>query len=153
MLPASVNRSTMAAQSRGSVKVLVQPLKLSLLAIATELVSSSLGQHLEQQLGPTPVQLHVAELVQAQKINSAVAGDGFRQLSVVGGLHQLVGQPGGEHLLDPVPLLGGVGAQSDKQVAFPGAGVADQAEWFTLGDPGAGGQVGDHRRCDVGVRA
>ena len=30
----------MAAQSRGSVKVLVQPLKLSLLAIATELVSS-----------------------------------------------------------------------------------------------------------------
>jgi hypothetical protein len=40
MLPANVNRSTMAAQSRGSVKVLVQPLKLSLLAIATELVSS-----------------------------------------------------------------------------------------------------------------
>ena len=39
MLPANVNRSTMAAQSRGSVKVLVQPLKLSLLAIATELVS------------------------------------------------------------------------------------------------------------------
>jgi hypothetical protein len=40
MLPANVNRLTMAAQSRGSVKVLVQPLKLSLLAIATELVSS-----------------------------------------------------------------------------------------------------------------
>jgi hypothetical protein len=40
MLPPKVRRSTMAAQSRGSVKVLVQPLKLSLLAIATELVSS-----------------------------------------------------------------------------------------------------------------
>jgi hypothetical protein len=79
----------------------------------------SFGQHLEQQLGPTPVQLHVAELVQAQKINSALAGNGFRQLSVVGGLHRLVGQLGGEHVLDPVALLGGVGAQSDEQVAFP----------------------------------
>ncbi len=33
--PAKVSRSTMAAQSRGSVKVLVQPEKGSLLAIAT----------------------------------------------------------------------------------------------------------------------
>jgi hypothetical protein len=126
MLPANLNRSTMAAQSRGSVKVLVQPLKLSLLAIATELVSS-LSVNTWNSLGPTPVQLHVAELVQAQKINSAVAGNGFRQLSVVGGLHQLVGQLGGEHVLDPVALLCGVGAQSDEQVAFPDAGVADQA--------------------------
>ena|GEM_PF-4936819 len=37
MLPANVKRSTMAAHSRGSVKVLVQPEKDSLLAMA--------GQH------------------------------------------------------------------------------------------------------------
>jgi hypothetical protein len=40
MLAPKVRRSTMAAQSRGSVKVLVQPEKDSLEAIATELVSS-----------------------------------------------------------------------------------------------------------------
>jgi hypothetical protein len=40
MLAPKVRRSTIAAQSRGSVKVLVQPEKDSLEAIATELVSS-----------------------------------------------------------------------------------------------------------------
>jgi hypothetical protein len=40
MLPAKVSRSTIAAQSRGSVNVLVQPENDSLLAIATLAVSS-----------------------------------------------------------------------------------------------------------------
>src|SRR5689334_23888770 len=40
MLPPKVSRSTMAAQSLGSVKVLVQPLKLSLEAMATLAFSS-----------------------------------------------------------------------------------------------------------------
>ena len=40
MFPPKVRRSTMAAQSRGSVKVLVQPLNESLLAIATAVFSS-----------------------------------------------------------------------------------------------------------------
>ena len=39
MLPATVSRST-NAQSRGSVKALVQPLRLSLEKMATVLVSS-----------------------------------------------------------------------------------------------------------------
>ena len=49
----------MAAQSRGSVKVFVQPEKLSLLAIATAVFSSRFGQDLEQQLGAAPVKFHV----------------------------------------------------------------------------------------------
>jgi hypothetical protein len=40
MFPVKVNRSTIAAQSRGSVKVLVQPENDSSDAIATEAVSS-----------------------------------------------------------------------------------------------------------------
>lgn len=40
MCPPKVSRSTIAAQSRGSVKVLVQPLKLSLEAMPTEFFSS-----------------------------------------------------------------------------------------------------------------
>src|SRR5215207_3121891 len=56
MLPAKVNRSTMAAQRRGSVMVLVQPRKLSLEAIATELVSSlsAPGTAVRHRGGPTP---------------------------------------------------------------------------------------------------
>lgn len=63
MLPAKVSRSTMAAQRRGSVKVLVQPEKLSFEAIATELVFLPLGENLKQHFSAAPVQLHVAELV------------------------------------------------------------------------------------------
>lgn len=40
MVPPKVSRSTMAAHKRGSVKVLVQPEKDSLEAIATEAFSS-----------------------------------------------------------------------------------------------------------------
>jgi hypothetical protein len=40
MVPPKVSRSTMAAQSLGSVKVLVQPEKDSLHAIATDAFSS-----------------------------------------------------------------------------------------------------------------
>jgi hypothetical protein len=46
MLPPNVSRSTIAAQSRGSVKVLVHPLNGSLLAMALELRSSRLGEDL-----------------------------------------------------------------------------------------------------------
>ncbi len=65
----------MAAQSRGSVKVLVQPLKLSLLAIATELFSSRSVKTWNSS--SAPVELHVAELVQAKQVDPAVAGDGL----------------------------------------------------------------------------
>ncbi len=66
MLPPKVRRSTMAAQSRGSVKVLVQALQLSLLAIATELVSSRSVRTWNSSSAPAPVQLHVAEFVQSR---------------------------------------------------------------------------------------
>jgi hypothetical protein len=44
------------------------------------------GEHLEQQLGAAPVQLEVAELIEAQQVDPAVAGDGAGQGLVVGGL-------------------------------------------------------------------
>lgn len=50
MVPLNVSRSTMAAQSRGSVNVFVQPPKDSLEAMATLL---------EQEFGAVPVELHV----------------------------------------------------------------------------------------------
>src|SRR6266568_4190605 len=85
------------------------------------------GEYLEQQLGAAPVELEVAELVQAQQVDAAVAGDGAREGLVVGGLDQLVDQRGGGGVADPVAVLGGGGAQGDQQVGLASAGVADQA--------------------------
>ena len=62
----------------------------------------TLGQHLEQQLGAAAVQGHVAELVDAEQVDAAVAGDGLGQDLLVGGLDQLVDQLRGKDVLDPV---------------------------------------------------
>src|SRR5580700_7004152 len=109
------------------------------------------GEDLEQQFGAAPVQLEVAELVQAQKVDAAVAGDGAGQGLVVGGLDELVDQRGGGEVADPVAVLSGGGAQRDEQVGLAGAAVADQAARLPGGDPGAFGQGGDERGGDVRV--
>src|SRR6201987_807448 len=111
----------------------------------------ALGEDLEQQLGAAPVQLEVAQLVQAEQVDPAVAGDGAGQGLVVGGLDQLVDQRGGGGVLDPVAGLGGGGAQPDQQVGLAGAGVADQAARLPGGHPGALGQGGDQRGGHVRV--
>lgn len=63
MLLPKVSRSTIAAQSRGPVKVLVQPPDDSLEAMATLLFFLPLGEDLEQQLGATLAELHVSQFV------------------------------------------------------------------------------------------
>ena len=73
MLPPKVSRSTMAAQSRGSVNVVVQPENDALEAMATVLFLP-FGQHLKKQLGASFVEFHVTEFVDAEQIHSAVAG-------------------------------------------------------------------------------
>ena len=52
------------------------------------------GEDLEQQLGAAAVELEVAQLVQAEQVDAAVAGDGAGQGLVVGGLDELVDQRG-----------------------------------------------------------
>jgi hypothetical protein len=63
-----------------------------------------LGQHLEQQLGTAAVQLHVPQLINAEQVDAAVAGDGLGQLLVVGGLDQLINQLGRQHVAHPEAL-------------------------------------------------
>src|SRR6516162_6785661 len=109
------------------------------------------GEDLEQQLGAAPVQLEVTQLVQAEQVDAAVAGDGAGQGLVVGGLDEFVDQRGGGDVPDPVTVLGGGGAQPDQQVGLAGAGVADQAARLPGGHPGRPGQGADQRRGDVGV--
>jgi DNA-directed RNA polymerase specialized sigma54-like protein len=78
-LPAKVSRSTMAAQKRASVKVLVQPVKLSMLVMATALVSS-LSENLEQKLNTSAIQHHVSQLIETEQVDPPVADDGLGQL-------------------------------------------------------------------------
>lgn len=75
MVPLKVRRSTMAAQSRGSAKVLVQPPKDSLQAMATDVPFLAFGEDLEEQFSAAAVEFHVAELVDAEQVDTAVAGD------------------------------------------------------------------------------
>lgn len=110
-----------------------------------------LGQNLEEEFGAAAVEFHVAELIDAQKIDAAVAGDGLGQLLLVGGLYELVAQLRRQDVLDPVACHRGFGAEGDRQVGLAGAGVADQAERQALLDPFALGEGVDHGRVDVGV--
>jgi len=50
----------------------------------------SFGQDLEEQLGAALVELHVAQLVQAEELDAAVAGDGPGELAFVGGFDEFV---------------------------------------------------------------
>jgi hypothetical protein len=64
-----------------------------------------LGQDLEQQLGAAAVEFHVAELVDAEQVGAAVAGDRLGELPVVGGLGELVGELGGQGVTDRNPAM------------------------------------------------
>lgn len=73
------------------------------------------------------VEAEVAEFVNTEQVEPAVAGDGFRELVLAGGFGEFVDQFRGQRVADPVALFGGGGAEPDEQVGFPGAGVPDQA--------------------------
>ena len=98
------------------------------------------GEYLEEQFRAAPVQFQVAQFVQAEQVDAAVAGDAAGQALVVGGLDELVDQGGGGGVADPVAGLGGGDAQPDEQVALAGAGVTDEAQRLAGGDPRALGQ-------------
>ena len=108
----------------------------------------SFGEDLEQQFGASGVELDVAELVEAEQVESAVAGDDARQASVVGGFGEFVDQLGGGGVADPASLLAGGDAEPDEEMAFPGAGVAEQDDGLAGVEVAAGGQGGDGGRVD-----
>ena len=78
----------MAAQSRGSVNVFVQPEKLSLEAMATEFFSSCSVSTWNSSSAAAFVQLHVAQLVDAEQVDPAVTGDRLGQHFLIGRLDQ-----------------------------------------------------------------
>ena len=87
-----VTRSTIAATRRGSGKTEPHSLKGRLVPIADGGAFLAFGDDLEQQLGAAGVDLDVAQLVEQQQVEPAVAGDDAGEQSFVGGLDELVDQ-------------------------------------------------------------
>ena len=136
MAPLNVKRSTIAAQSRGSVNVLVQPEKAWLLAIANAVLLLAFGEDLEQEFGAAAVEFHVAEFVDAEQVDAAVAGDRLRQHLLISGLDEFVHQPGGEGVADTEAFLGGDRRQGDQQVTLSGWPTARRRCSWDRSDPG-----------------
>ena len=150
MVPPKVSRSTMAAQSLGSVKVLVQPEKDSLDAIATDAFSSRsvrTERAARRRGGPAAC----TRVRRCTTVDPSVARDGLRQRLLVGGLDQFVGELGGQRVLDTEAGYRRLGAERDQEMGLAGAGVPDQAQRLALLDPLALGQGVDDRGIDAGV--
>jgi hypothetical protein len=111
------------------------------------------GEDLEQQLGAAAVELHVAELVEAQQVEAAVAGDEPREAPLVGGFDELVDELGGGGVTDPTSFFAGGDAEPDEEVALAGAGVAEEDDGFAGVEVAAAGEGGDRGRIMEGAAA
>jgi hypothetical protein len=111
----------------------------------------AVGEDLEQQLRAGLVQFQVAELVQAEQVAAAVAGQDLGQLPFVGGFGELVDQVRGGGVADFQPGFGDGGADADEQVGLAGAGVTDQDQRLPGLHPGRVAQLGDLLGGDVRV--
>ena len=83
------------------------------------------GDDLEEQFGSAGVDVDVAELVEAEQVEAAVAADDPGQDSFVGGFDEFVDQLGGGGVADASSLFAGGQAQSDEEMTFAGAGIAE----------------------------
>ena len=110
------------------------------------------GEDLEEQLGAAGVELDVAEFVEAEQVESAVAGDDAGESSFVGGFDEFVDELRGGDVADSAALFAGGDAEPDEQVGFAGAGVAEQHDGFAGVEVGAGGERGDGGRVDGRAR-
>jgi hypothetical protein len=61
------------------------------------------GEDLEQEFGTAAVELHISELVDAEQVDAAVAGDGLVQRHLVGGFDELVHEASSEGVLPLIP--------------------------------------------------
>ena len=122
-----VSRSTMAATSRGSPITWPHSENGQIRGRGHRRLLLALGQDLEQQLSPSGVELDVAELVEAQQVEPAIAGHQPGQSPFVGRLGQFVDQCGAGDVAHRLALLAGGHAEADEQVALAGSAVAEQA--------------------------
>jgi hypothetical protein len=101
------------------------------------------GDDLEQQLGAAGVEPDVAEFVEQQQVEAAVAGHDAGQLPTVGGFGELVDELRGGGVADAAALLTGGQPQTDEQVRLARAGVTEQHDPLPGFDPRGGGEGGE----------
>jgi len=90
---------------------------------------------LEEEFSSAAVEFHVAELVDHEEIDAAVAGDGAGEVFFVRGFDEFVHEPGRERVFDAVAFLGCRGSEADEQVRFTCPGIADEAQGLAFPDP------------------
>jgi hypothetical protein len=83
----------------------------------------SFGDDLEEELGAAGVELDVAEFVEQEQVEAAVAGDDAGELPLVGGFGEFVDELGGGGVADAAALLAGGQAETDQQMSLAGAGA------------------------------
>ncbi len=93
--------------------------------------------------------MQVAEFIDAQQVDAAVAGDRAGQGALVGGLDEFVDERGGGDIPHGAAVVAGGHPERDEQVGLAGAGVAEQHDGFAAVDPAAGRERGDRGRLDA----
>ena len=85
---------------------------------------------MEEEFGGSLVEVDVAELINREEVESAVAGDGLGEVEFVGCLGEFVGELGAGDVADPVAVLGGCDAGADEEMGLAGAGIPKQDNGF-----------------------
>ena len=106
------------------------------------------GDEPEQQLGAGVVEGREPDFVDQEQVVAEQGLDDFPDAVVGQAAVEGVGQVGGGEVADPAPGADGGDAEGDQDVAFAGAGRADQAQVLRGGDPFQGGEVVQGRPGD-----
>ena len=85
---------------------------------------------MEEELGGSLVEVDVAELINREEVESAVAGDSLGEVEFVGCLGEFVGELSAGDVADPVAVLGCCDAGADVEVGLAGAGILKQDSGF-----------------------
>ena len=103
----------------------------------------ALGQDLEQQLGPSGVELDITELVDQEQVESSIAGDQSGQSAFVLGFDQFVDQSGAGDVAHPLAQLARGQTHADQEMALAGPRVAQQDDRLAPFEIAARGQQRD----------
>lgn len=98
MVPWNVSRSTIAAQSRGSVRAFVQPENASVGTDSDRRLLYPLGEDLEEEFRAAAVEFDLAQLIDDEQVHPPVSGDGAGELFLIVCLRELVHEPSGERV-------------------------------------------------------
>jgi hypothetical protein len=126
-----VTRSMTAATRRASAMMPPHPSEGKVAGQPDGGLLLPLREHLEQQLGVAGVGLDVADFVDQQQVETAVAGDEAGEATFVGGFDELVDELGAGGVADSASLFADGDAKFDQQMVLP----VPESPSSTIGSP------------------